>query len=312
MSRKRQGRSVHGWLVIDKARGVTSTQAVTRIRRLLDPQKVGHGGTLDPLATGVLPIALGEATKIVPYVMDWCKTYRFTVRWGQATDTDDADGQVIEETTARPSEADIRSGLPRLTGTIEQIPPAYSAVKVAGRRAYDLARAHEPFELRSRPVRVDRFELVGINDADRATFEVTCGKGAYMRAIARDLGRSLGCLAHIESLRRLAVGPFTDDRAVSLQPLEASQDNDLASEHLLPIEAGLADVPALAVTASEANRLRCGQAMIMLNRANNERIREYRIGAVICAMSGGEPVALARLEAGDLRPVRVFNLGRGN
>jgi tRNA pseudouridine55 synthase len=308
MGRKRKGRPLHGWVVVDKPSGLTSTQVVGRVRRILDARKVGHGGTLDPLATGLLPIALGEATKTVAYVMDGRKSYRFTLRWGQATATDDAEGAVTEENGHRPDEAAIRAVLPRFVGEIEQVPPIYSAIKVDGRRAYDMARAREDFELEPRQVRIYGLELVSYDDADHATFVATCGKGAYMRSLARDLGAALGTCAHVVSLRRTTVGPFTEDHAISLETLESLGHSAAALERLLPVETALDDIPALVLSETEANRLRCGQAVSMLARANRERIKELDNGAIIYATSGGKPVALARYEAGDIHPVRVLNL----
>ena len=308
MARRRKGRPVHGWVLIDKPEGLTSTQVVGRVRRVFDAQKVGHGGTLDPLATGLLPIALGEATKTVPYVMEGGKSYRFTLRWGRATDTDDAEGAVTGESPVRPTEAEILAALPEFVGLIEQVPPDYSAVKVNGQRAYDLARAQEKPDLAPREVRVERFELVAMADADHAVFEVDCGKGTYMRALARDLARRLGTLGHIVALRRTAVGGFAEKDAISLESLEALGHSAAALEHLLPVQAGLDDIPALALTDMEASRLRCGQSVSMLARANLERVGHLSQGETVCAMSAGKPVALARFEAGDLRPLRVLNL----
>ena len=308
MARRHKGRPVNGWIVVDKPRGLTSTQVVARVRRILSPRKIGHGGTLDPLATGLLPIALGEATKTVAYVMDAPKAYRFTVCWGQATTTDDAEGEVVAESERRPAPAEIRAALPRFVGEIAQVPPTYSAVKVGGRRAYQKARAHEPFELKARPVEIYRLDLVDGGAPDQATFEAECGKGAYMRALARDLGRALGTCAHVVALRRTAVGPFTEAHAISLESLEALGHSAAESGALLPLETALDDIPALALTESEANRLRRGQAVSMLARVHRERIREFANGDLVCATSGGRPVALARYEAGDIRPVRVLNL----
>jgi len=308
MGRKTKGRPINGWIVIDKPAGPTSTQVVGRVRRALDARKVGHGGTLDPLATGLLPIALGEATKTVPFVMDGAKTYRFTVRWGQARATDDAEGEIVATSDARPGAGEIQAVLPGFVGLVEQVPPAFSAIKVAGRRAYDMARARETFVLAPRRVEIARLELVRIEDADHATFEVDCGKGAYMRSLARDLGRALGTCAYITALRRLAVGPFTEDHAISLESLEGLGHSAAASGAVLPVETALDDIPALALTESEAGRLRCGQAVSVLARANRERLRELSSGDTVYATCGGRPVALARYEAGDIRPVRVLNL----
>ena len=308
MARSRKGQPVHGWVVVDKPLGLTSTQVVGRVRRVFDARKVGHGGTLDPLATGLLPIAMGEATKTVPYVMAGDKAYRFTLRWGRATTTDDTEGAVIAVSERRPAEAEIRAVLPRFQGVIDQVPPQFSAIKIAGRRAYDRARAQEVFELDPRPVTIHSLELAAMEGPDLASFEVVCGKGAYMRSLARDLGAALGCHAHVVALRRTAAGPFTQDHAISLESLEALGHSAAASGALLPIETALDDIPALALTEIEANRLRCGQAVSMLARANRERIRELENGVIVYATTGGKPVALARYEAGDIHPVRVLNL----
>ena len=308
VARRRKGRPLHGWLVVDKPGGMTSTQVVGRVRRALDAQKVGHGGTLDPLATGVLPLALGEATKTVNYIVDAGKSYRFTLRWGQETSTDDSEGAVVAEHDKRPTRDEIEAGLGALTGEIAQIPPRFSAIKVDGRRAYDMARAQESFDLEPRQVRIDRFALVAMDDADHARFEVDCGKGAYMRALARDLGRALGTAAHITALRRTAVGGFDESRAISLETLESLGHSAAASGHLLPLDAALADIPALALSEMEAGRLRCGQAVSLLARVHKDRIQGLHQGAVVYATSGGTPVALARFKAGTLLPIRVLNL----
>lgn len=308
MARRARGRPVHGWVVVDKPAGPTSTQTVAAVRRAFDAAKAGHAGTLDPLATGVLPIALGEATKTVPYLMSAAKRYRFTIRWGEARSTDDAEGAVTGESPLRPEAAAIRQALPRFIGEIEQVPPAYSAVHVDGERAYDLARAGQVVELAPRLVRVQQFTLVDAADRDRAVFEVECGKGAYMRSLARDLARVLGTLGHIEKLRRLSVGPFDEARAISLETLVAVGHSPAALGHLLPVEAALDDIPALALTDTEANRLRCGQSVGLIRRQDAERISHLETGTLVCAMSGGKPVAVARFEGGDLRPVRILNL----
>jgi len=308
MARNRKGQPIHGWVVVDKPLGLTSTQVVGRVRRVFDARKVGHGGTLDPLATGLLPIAMGEATKTVPYVMAGDKTYRFTLRWGQATTTDDTEGAVIAVSERRPAEAEIRAVLPRFQGVIDQVPPRFSAIKIAGRRAYDRARAQEVFALDPRPVTIHSLELTAMEGPHLASFEVVCGKGAYMRSLARDLGAALGCHAHVVALRRTAAGPFTQDHAISLESLEALGHSAAASGALLPIETALDDIPALALTEIEANRLRRGQAVSMLARANRERIRELENGVIVYATTGGKPVALVRYEAGDIHPVRVLNL----
>ena len=308
MARRRRGLPVHGWVVLDKPLGMTSTRAVAAVRRSTGAAKAGHGGTLDPLATGLLPVALGEATKTVPYIMDGTKRYRFTIRWGEERSTDDAEGAVIATSDHRPPATEIRAALSEFIGSIEQLPPQFSALKIDGARAYDLARAGEAVPLAPRQIRVDQFTLVDQPDADHATFDVQSGKGAYMRSLARDLARRLGTVGHIASLRRTAVGPFTEADAISLETLSALGHSAAASGHLLPVETALDDIPALALTDTEANRLRSGQPVGLLRRADLERIGHLESGSMVCAMAGGKPVALARFESGDLRPVRVLNL----
>lgn len=308
MGARRRGEKIDGWLVLDKSAGMTSTQAVGAVRRLFQAAKAGHGGTLDPLATGLLPIALGEATKTVPYIMDGLKTYRFTLRFGEARTTDDAEGEITAESGVRPSDAAIRAALSAFRGRIQQRPPAFSALKVEGQRAYDLARAGETVELAPREILVEAFDLAERPDPDRAVFDVRSGKGAYMRSLARDLALALGTVGHITQLRRIAVGPFGEADAISLDSLRALGHSPAASRHLLPVATALDDIPALAVTDSEASRLRCGQSVGPIRRQDLERIGHFASGAIFCAKSGGLPVALVRLEAGDLRPVRVLNL----
>ena len=312
MARKRRGRKLDGWLVIDKPSGLTSTAVVNRVRRLLDAAKAGHAGTLDPIATGVLPIALGEATKTVAFAMAGTKIYRFTIRWGERRTTDDGEGELLESSALRPDEASIRAALPPLIGEIEQVPPAYSAIKIEGRRAYDLAREGAPPDLEARTVRIDRLELIACPDADHAEFEVECGKGAYMRGLARDLAHAMGTLGHVAALRRLRVGPFTARAAISLDKLEAVGHSAAALEHLLPVETALADIPALALTDIEANLLRSGRAVQVLRLADRDRVDGLAEGDPVCAMSEGRLVALTRVGRGgpviQLHPVRVLNL----
>jgi len=313
MARKRRGRPVHGWLVVDKPQGMTSTQVLGKVRWLVGAEKAGHGGTLDPIATGVLPIAFGEATKTVGYAMDGTKVYRFLARWGEERSTDDRAGEITATSDVRPSDAEIEAALPGFTGEIDQVPPQYSAIKIDGERAYDLARAGETIEFEHRTVRVDRLTLLARPDADHAEFEVVCGKGTYMRSLARDIGRALGCFGHVEELRRLAVGRFTLERAISLDELAALGQGAALEDHLLPIETALDDIPALALTEAEAHRMRQGQAVALLRRQDLERLEELIEAcgdgdAVVLATSGGRPVALARLEGAELRPVRVLNI----
>jgi tRNA pseudouridine55 synthase len=306
MGRRQKGLPVNGWVVVDKPLGLTSTQVLGRLRRIFNPRKIGHGGTLDPLATGLLPVAMGEATKTVSYIMDGRKRYVFTLRWGEATATDDAEGPVTERSDRRPTAAQVAAVLPRFVGVVAQVPPLYSAIKVAGERAYHKARASEDFTLPARSVEIGRLSLVE-NGPQEAAFEVDCGKGTYMRALARDLGRALGTCAHVVALRRTAVGPFTEKHAISLESLEALGHSAAASGPLLPLETALDDIPALALTEAEANCLRRGQAVSMMARVNRARIEAFDNGSIVYATHGGKPVALARYEAGDIRPVRVLN-----
>jgi len=306
VARKPKGRRIDGWLVIDKPAGITSTEVVNRLKRAFQAQKVGHGGTLDPLATGVLPIAFGAATKTVPYVIDGAKEYRFTLRFGEARDTDDADGVVTAISDVRPTDAAIRAALPRFIGTIMQVPPRFSAIKVAGERAYDLARAGEVVELAPRPARVDAFTLEERPDADTAVFRVVSGKGVYMRSLARDLALALGTVGHIAALRRLRVGPFVEAMAVSLDSATALVQEDPAPSLLLPVETALADIPALALTGGEAARLSSGQALslvALLGRVPQDADPE---GGIVRVMAGGKALAIGRLEGGMLHPVRIL------
>lgn len=312
MTRKRRGRPVHGWLVLDKPQGMTSAKAVAAVRRHFDAAKAGHGGTLDPLATGVLPIAFGEATKTMAYAVAGRKTYRFTVRWGEARETDDMEGALIATSDRRPTEAEIRAVLPAFTGRIEQVPPVYSAIKVDGKRAYARARMAETVELAPRTVTVETLRLLDMPDPDHAAFEAVCGKGTYMRSLARDLGKALGTYGSIAVLRRLAAGPFAENQAISLDYLTSLGHDAPALKHLLPVETGLDDIPALALTEEQAGRLRHGQAIPMLLRNDHRQAQGVTTseegGEVVCAMSAGRPVAVARLAGGTLRALRVLNL----
>jgi tRNA pseudouridine55 synthase len=303
MARQRKGLPVHGWLILDKPQGITSTQAVSRVKRLYQAAKAGHAGTLDPLATGVLPIALGEATKTVPFVVEGSKAYRFTVRFGSETDTDDADGKVVAESDRRPSRAEIEERLADFTGEIEQVPPRYSALKVDGARAYDLARDEEEFELAPRRVSIAWIKLVDHPGADTCVLEACCGKGTYVRALARDLGRALGCYGHVEALRRTRVGPFTEDRAVQLASLEdLAGRNEALMDALQPVETALCNLPALTVSGPDADRLRRGQPILL--RGRDAPIVE----GVAYATARGTLVAFGEVEGGELKPKRIFNL----
>jgi len=304
---RRDKRDVHGWIVLDKPVGMTSTHAVSIIKRLTQAKRAGHAGTLDPLASGALPIALGEATKTVPFVMEGRKLYRFTVRWGEERDTDDAEGRVTETSAQRPTADAIRALLPRFTGTIQQVPPRFSAIKVEGERAYDLAREGAALELAARPVAIARLELVETPDPDHAVLEAECGKGTYVRSLARDMGRELGCFGHVSALRRVAVGPFGEETMILLEDLEAVCHRAAAGEAsladaILPVETALDDIPALAVGRAEAARLQRGQAAIL--RGRDAPI--FR-GTVYVTVAG-QLLALAEVDHGEIVPKRVFNL----
>jgi tRNA pseudouridine55 synthase len=299
--RKREKRDVNGWLILDKPVGMTSTHAVSVAKRLYSAKRAGHAGTLDPLASGLLPIALGEATKTVPFVMDGRKIYQFTVRWGEERDTDDAEGRVDATSAARPSADDIRALLPRFSGTIAQVPPRFSAIKINGERAYDLARDGEVVELEARPVEIHRLSLVDIPDPDHAVLSAECGKGTYVRALARDMGRVLGCFGHVSALRRAGVGPFGEPDGVSLERLEAADAAALAGL-LQPVAAGVQGLPTLSVSRADAARLARGQAVLL--RGRDAPIVE---GAV-AIFTQGDLIALAEAAEGELRPRRIFNL----
>jgi tRNA pseudouridine55 synthase len=304
---RRDKRDIHGWIVLDKPIGMTSTQAVAVVKRLFQAKRAGHAGTLDPLASGGLPIALGEATKTVPFVMDGRKRYRFMVRWGEERDTDDSEGRVVKASDARPLPDAIRALLPQFTGLIEQIPPRYSAIKVQGERAYDLARDGEVVELAPRPVEIHQLSLIKQLDSDHSVFEAECGKGTYVRALARDIGRILGCFGHICALRRTLVGPFVENDMIPLEQLEALCNRAASGEvsladALLPVETALDDIPALAVTRADAARLHRGQAVLLRGRdAPNSS------GTVYVTVAG-RLLALAEIGNGELIPKRVFNL----
>lgn len=305
--RRRRGRPLDGWLIVDKPSGLTSTAVVNTVRRALDAQKAGHGGTLDPLATGVLPIAFGKATKTVPYVMDGTKHYRFELRFGEARDTDDADGTVVARSDARPTDAAIVAALGAFQGMIMQVPPAYSAVKVAGERAYDMAREGRPAVLEARPARVERFELVGRPDAETAIFEVESGKGVYMRSLARDLAIACGALGHIAALRRMRVGPFSEAQAIPLDKIAIAGDTPPGfPDFLLPVATALADIPALALTEAEAVGLSHGQAISLVALMGRIPRVADPDGGLARAMAGGRVIGLCRLENGWLKPERLL------
>jgi len=298
MSKKRSDRVVvDGWVALDKPVGLTSTQAVSRLKRIYNAQKAGHAGTLDPLASGILPVAFGEATKTVPFVQDGEKAYRFTVLWGVETDTDDSDGRAMRESAVRPERAAIEALLPQFVGEIMQTPPQFSAIKIAGERAYDIAREGELVDLKPRAVKIRSLTLIDAS-RDDATFVMECGKGAYVRALARDLGRILGCFGHVTALRRTRVGPFLEEDAYTLDEIEMQ---NMAAEALLSVEAGLAELPCVVVDRDTAARLRRGGSVIL-------RGRDAPHEGVVYAACGGVPVAFGEIVQGALAPARVFNL----
>jgi tRNA pseudouridine55 synthase len=307
VERKREKRDVHGWVILDKPVGMTSTHAVSVVKRLFSAKRAGHAGTLDPLASGSLPIALGEATKTVPFVMDGRKIYRFTVQWGEERDTDDAEGRVVASSETRPEADAMRALLPRFTGNIQQVPPRFSAIKIAGERAYDLARDGEVVEIDARPVDIHRLDLVEIPDRDHAVFAAECGKGTYVRALARDMGRELGCRGYVSALRRAAVGPFAETAMISLEGLESLCHRAAAGEAsladaLMPVETALDDIPALAVSRADAARLHRGQAVLL--RGRDAPILRGTVYVTV----GGRLLALAEVDHGEIVPKRVFNL----
>jgi tRNA pseudouridine55 synthase len=304
--RRKRGRPLDGWLIIDKPPGMTSTDVVNRVRRGFDAQKAGHGGTLDPLATGVLPIAFGAATKTVPYIMDGTKLYRFTLVLGEARDTDDADGAVTQTSDVRPTDAALRETAPAFLGEIMQVPPSFSAIKVAGERAYDMAREGRAPVLEARPARVDRFELIERPDAEHAVFEVQSGKGVYMRSLARDLAAACGTVGHIGALRRLRVGPFLEADSIPLDKVLAGEDTARSfPDFLRPVSTALADIPALALTDMEAMQLKQGQAISLLTLMSSIP-GDAGPSGLVRALAGGGVIGLCRLEEGWLRPERIF------
>lgn len=294
--------SVHGWLILDKPIGLTSTQAIGKARRLLGGKKVGHGGTLDPLATGILPLAFGEATKLIPYVMDGDKTYEFTIRWGEQRTTDDAEGEITKTSSTRPSEAAIRAALPAFIGTITQTPPAFSAIKLQGERAYDIARAGGTPDIAPREVEIYELEFLDQPNVDHARFRTSCGKGMYVRSLARDLALKLGTLGFVSALRRTGVGSFTLDRAITLEKLDELQKADEAASALMPLQAALGDIPTLTLMAADAQRLRAGQGVLI--RPQQLDLIEQPL---IFTEYQGVPVALVEPKAGEFRVVRGFH-----
>jgi tRNA pseudouridine55 synthase len=319
MPRRKKGEPVHGWLVLDKPEDVTSTQAVGICRRVFNAQKAGHGGTLDPLASGVLPIAFGEATKTVGYVMEADKDYVFTIRWGSSTSTQDREGEVTATSDMRPSKEAIEEALKGFIGDIEQVPPQYSAIKVGGERAYDLAREGQTVELQPRKVCLHEARLLDWLNPDECIIEVRCGKGFYIRALVRDLAMKLGAEGHVQALRRTRVGQFSADAAIQLSKLEQISDKAALDDALVPLETALDDIPAVAITGEEASRLRQGREIVLLPH-QVEAFREMRRPRTVSGEDASRiclalerkgqeefAVALGEVRAGRFLPVRVFN-----
>lgn len=301
MARKRKGRDISGWLVVDKPAGMTSTAVVNKVRWALAAKKAGHAGTLDPDATGVLAVALGEATKTVPYITDSLKAYTFTVTLGAATNTDDAEGEIIATADTRPSDDEIKAALGQFVGDIMQVPPKFSAVKIDGERAYKLAREDAEFEIAARPLWVEELVMTDREDADHVTLEMTCGKGGYVRSIARDLGEALGCLGHVRELRRIWSGPFTAEDAISVEQIDAMAKSPELDSYLRPLEQGLADIAEVKATPEGAVRLRNGNPGMVI-------ASDVDYGEPCWASLDGEPVAVGVFKAGELHPSRVFVL----
>ncbi len=300
MARRKRGRDISGWLVVDKPEGMTSTAVVNKVKWALDAKKAGHAGTLDPAATGVLAVAVGEATKTVPYVTDALKAYRFTVRFGQATNTDDAEGEVIAESDNRPGDAEIEAALAGFVGDIMQVPPKFSAVKIDGQRAYKLAREGEEVEIAARPLYVEELSLVARPDPDHAVLEMVCGKGGYVRAIARDLGEKLGCHGHVTQLRRIWSGPFDAEDGISIERIDELARTPALDELLRPLEDGLSELPELPCTAEGAARLRNGNPGMVI-------ASDVEYGEEAWASWQGRAVAVGIYRSGELHPSRVFN-----
>ncbi|MFT6675017.1 MAG: tRNA pseudouridine55 synthase [Sulfitobacter sp.] len=300
MARKRKGRDISGWLVVDKPAGPTSTAVVNKVRWALDAKKAGHAGTLDPEATGVLAVALGEATKTVPFITDALKAYEFTVRLGAATNTDDAEGEILHTSELRPDDAAIKAALGGFIGDIQQVPPQFSAVKIDGERAYKRARDGEEMDLAARDLFVESLLLIDRPDADHVTLEMVCGKGGYVRSIARDLGVILGCYGHVRDLRRVWSGPFEASKGLTLAQIEAIARTPELDEHLLPLEEGLCDLPEVKATAEGATRLRNGNPGMVI-------AYDVEYGDECWASFDGKAVAVGRFKAGELHPSRVFN-----
>lgn len=309
MARRKKGAVVNGWVCLDKPHGMGSTEAVTAVRRLFDAQKAGHAGTLDPLASGVLPIALGEATKTVPHLMDAQKIYRFTIEWGATTDTLDREGEVIARSDVRPDVQAVKAALEGFVGEIDQVPPRYSAIRVDGQRAYDLARDGEAFELSARRVIIHEAVVADAPDADHVEITMRTGKGVYVRSLARDLAQALGAEGHVSALRRERVGAFSTENAVTLDSLREMVHRSAASEGLLAVSTALDDIPELAVTEQDAFQLRQGRSIVLLPRQVESLRDRLKAGSrTVSAFRDGTLVALCSMRAGRLEPDRVFNL----
>ncbi|MBC6982757.1 tRNA pseudouridine(55) synthase TruB [Caulobacter sp. 17J80-11] len=316
MGRRKKGDPVHGWVCLDKPLEVTSTEAVSKVRRLFNAQKAGHAGTLDPLATGVLPIALGEATKTVPFLMEAEKVYRFSIEWGATTTTFDREGEKTATSDVRPSADAVAAVLPRFVGEIQQVPPAFSAIKVGGERAYDLARDGIEVELAARPVVIHEAAVTAAPDADHVEITIRCGKGTYVRSLVRDIALEVGACGHVSALRRERVGPFSAENAITLDKLQELVHRGDGLEALLPVETALDDIPALAVTDEDAFWLKQGRPVVLLPRqveTLRPRLRPRTVAGqdasrTVLATTGGKAQALCEMRAGKLNPVRVFHL----
>ena len=309
---RRKGQNISGWVNLDKPAGLTSTQAIGKVRRILDARKAGHAGTLDPLATGILPIALGEATKTIPYVQDALKTYSFTITWGENTNTNDNEGDVTDASDIRPSEQEIESALSKYTGHIEQVPPQFSAIKVNGERAYDLARDGKKVDLNPRPVFIESLKLLETTK-DTAYFRMICGKGTYVRALARDLAADLRTCGHISALQRDRVGPFNLENAISLDILEEMSNSAALETAVLPLETALDDIPALSLKQEETARLKNGQALSFIAKPDFMRLTQAGLEAKdqsldALAVYQNKPVALVEVTGPTVKPVRVLNI----
>ncbi len=309
---RKKGNPVNGWLVLDKPEGITSTQALSKARYLLNAKKAGHAGTLDPSATGILPLAFGEGTKTIPYCQDAEKTYQFTVKWGSATNTDDAEGEIIQASEKRPTKDELLKVMQRYVGQIEQVPPQFSAIKIDGQRAYALARKGEEVEISARSVIVYELNLLSFSE-DQAMFECQCSKGTYIRSLARDMGEDLGCFGHIIQLRRTAVGLFDEKSAISLDKLEQMLETAPIEDVLLPVEAPLDDIPALVLTDSEAARLKNGQSVALFSKDGQNRLQCAGLDPktadnTVLVRTVRKPVALAHVKGVEVSPVRILNL----